>query len=91
MKSHCSREKYIENYRECDLELRAIHSLKGKCKRVKFESLCGLELTGHTIADAYFVKWKALSSFVHFFLDSNLHKFSADTYLFSVNVRRQIL
>lgn len=56
MKSHCSREKYIENYRECDLELRAIHSLKGKCKRVKFESLCGLELTGHTIADAYFDK-----------------------------------
>ena len=67
MKSHCSREKYIENYRECDLELRAIHSLKGKCKRVKFESLCGLEVTGHTIAGVYFDKWKALSSFVHFF------------------------
>lgn len=50
---------------------------------MKFESLCGLEVTSHTIAKVYFDKWKALSPFVHFSVDSNLYKFSAGTYLIS--------
>lgn len=83
MKSHRSREKICENFKE-DLELRAIHNLKGNI-RVKFESLCRIEVTGHMIADVYFDKWKVLSSFLHF-LHSNLHKF-----FISVNVRCQIL
>lgn len=68
-----------------------IHSVKGKCKSTKFESRCGLEITGHTAAEVYFDKWKALSSFVYFSLERNLHKFPAGTYLISLNVGCQIL
>lgn len=59
-----------------------MQGVKGECKSVKFESSCGLEATGHTIAEVYFDKWTALSPSVHFFpLDGNLRKFSTGTYL----------